>query len=104
MGEKIVRREKPELSGPIGIASVVAKATKNGLQDLVYLVAMISVGIGLFNLFPIPLLDSGHMAFYIWEGITKKPVTQRVMLLSRPLKSLPKSIWRLIILAIEIDG
>ncbi len=79
LGEKIVRREKPELSGPIGIASVVAKATKSGIQDLLYLVALISVGIGLFNFFPIPLLDGGHLVFYLWEGITRKPVTRRVM-------------------------
>lgn len=79
LGEKIVRREKPELSGPIGIASVVAKATKAGFQDLLYLVAMISVGIGLFNFFPIPLLDGGHLMFYLWEGITRRPVTRRVM-------------------------
>jgi regulator of sigma E protease len=79
LGQKIVRREKPDLAGPIGIASVVAKATKSGAKDFLYLIALISVGIGLFNLFPIPLLDGGHLMFYVWEGITRKPVTRKVM-------------------------
>lgn len=79
LGQKIVRREKPDLAGPLGIASVVAKATRSGAKDFLYLIALISVGIGLFNIFPIPLLDGGHLMFYVWEGITRKPVTRKVM-------------------------
>jgi len=79
LGEKIVRREKPDLAGPIGIATVIAKATKSGVENFIFLIALISVGIGLFNLFPIPLLDGGHLAFYLWEGITRRPLTKRVM-------------------------
>jgi regulator of sigma E protease len=79
LGEKIMKREKPELSGPIGIASVVAKAAHSSAQDFWTLIALISVGIGLFNIFPIPMLDGGHLVFYLWEGLTKRPVTQKVM-------------------------
>ncbi len=79
LGHKAAEREKPDLAGPIGIASVVAKATKSGMQDFLYLIALISVGIGLFNLFPIPLLDGGHLMFYLWEGITRRPATRKVM-------------------------
>jgi regulator of sigma E protease len=79
LGEKIVKREKPDLAGPIGIASVVAKAAGADIQDFLYLIALISVGIGLFNLFPIPLLDGGHLMFYLWEGLTRKPLTRRMM-------------------------
>lgn len=79
LGEKIWKREKPDLSGPIGIATVIAKATREGMPYLLFLIGLISVGIGLFNLFPIPLLDGGHLMFYLWEGVTRKPVSKRVM-------------------------
>jgi len=79
LGLKIVRREKPDLAGPISIATVVAKATKAGLKDFLYLIALISVGIGLFNLFPIPMLDGGHAVFFLWEGIFRKPLHRKIM-------------------------
>ncbi len=79
LGNKIVRREKPDLAGPIGIANVVAKATKSGMKDFIYLIALISVGIGLFNLFPIPILDGGHLMFFLWEGIARKPASAKAM-------------------------
>jgi regulator of sigma E protease len=79
LGEKIVKREKPDLAGPLGIANVVVKASKSGLRDFVYLIALLSVGIGLFNLFPIPLLDGGHIVFFLWEGLTKRPASKKVV-------------------------
>jgi regulator of sigma E protease len=79
LAEKIVRRERPELSGPVGIASVVAKAAQSGPTNYLSLIALISVGIGLFNLFPIPMLDGGHMAFYLWEGVFRRPASRRVV-------------------------
>lgn len=79
LGQKIWAREKPDVAGPIGIIHVVAKAAKSGLEDLVYLIAMISCAIGLFNLFPIPLLDGGHLAYYVIEGIRGKPLAQKTM-------------------------
>lgn len=79
LGQKIVKREKPELSGPVGIASVVAKAAKSGWADYFFLISLISVGIGLFNLFPIPMLDGGHLAFYLWEGIARRPAPKKVV-------------------------
>jgi regulator of sigma E protease len=77
--EKISRREKPDLSGPVGIASVVAKAAKSGMADYVLLIALISVGVGLFNLFPIPLLDGGHLFFYLWEGLFRRKPGKRMV-------------------------
>ncbi len=79
LGQKIGAREKPDVAGPIGIIHVVAKATKAGMEDLFYLIAMISVAIGLFNLFPIPLLDGGHLLYYVIEGIRGKPLKQKTM-------------------------
>ncbi|MBK8871359.1 MAG: site-2 protease family protein [Elusimicrobia bacterium] len=75
--DKIVNREKPDLAGPIGIASVISKSTRSGVQDYLFLIALISLGIGLFNLFPIPMLDGGHFMFFLWEGITRRPVSRR---------------------------
>jgi regulator of sigma E protease len=79
IADRIRLHEKVELSGPVGIATVVAKAAKSGPMDYLLLIALISVGVGLFNIFPIPMLDGGHMAFYIWEGIFRKPLNRRVM-------------------------
>jgi regulator of sigma E protease len=77
LGKSILKREKPDVAGPIGIVHVVAKAAKSGLEDLFYLIGMISCAIGLFNLFPIPLLDGGHLAYYVIEGIRGKPLSQK---------------------------
>jgi regulator of sigma E protease len=79
LGQKIVAREKPDVAGPIGITQVIVKAVKTGWEDFFFLIAMISVAIGLFNLFPIPLLDGGHMLYYLIEGITGRPVSEKVM-------------------------
>lgn len=77
--DRLVRREKPELSGPVGIAAVISKSARSGLQDYIFLIAMISLGIGLFNLFPIPMLDGGHLMFYLIEGLVRRPVSRRVV-------------------------
>jgi regulator of sigma E protease len=58
---------------------VIVKAVKQGPEDFLYLIGMISVAIGLFNLFPVPLLDGGHVLYYLVEGIRGKPLSQRVI-------------------------
>ncbi|MCG3203570.1 MAG: Metalloprotease MmpA [Elusimicrobia bacterium] len=79
LGQKIVKREKPDMAGPIGIGQVISKAVKSGWEDYFYLIAMISVAIGLFNLFPIPMLDGGHIFYYLIEGIRGKPLSPKIM-------------------------
>jgi regulator of sigma E protease len=79
LGQKIWAREKPDVAGPIGIIHVVAKAAKSGFEDLFYLIGMISCAIGLFNLFPIPLLDGGHLAYYVIEGLRGRPLSQKTI-------------------------
>ncbi|MFH2201747.1 MAG: M50 family metallopeptidase [Elusimicrobiota bacterium] len=73
--EKIVRRERPDLAGPVGIVQMVSRAAHSGLQDFIFLVGLISVAIGFFNLLPIPLLDGGHATLYLWEGISGRKLT-----------------------------
>lgn len=76
-------RESPnQISGPIGIANTVNDFWGEGLQNIVVLTAILSVSIGLLNLFPIPILDGGHLVFYAYEAIFGKPVNERVQELS----------------------
>jgi len=76
--KSIVTRAKPELelAGPIGIVSVIANVVKEGAQAMVSLIAIISLNLGLFNLFPIPLLDGGHIFLYFLEGLYRKPLNK----------------------------
>lgn len=66
-----------QLSGPIGIATQAKSAASHGFYDLLYLTAFISVSIGLINLFPIPLLDGGHLLYYAFEGVLGRPLDER---------------------------
>ena len=77
--QKIYRRERPDLAGPVGIVQMVSKAAHSGLEDLIFLIALISVAIGFFNLLPIPLLDGGHAVLYAWEGLSKRKLTIKTM-------------------------
>jgi regulator of sigma E protease len=80
VSQKIRRWEPPkELSGPLGIWEMTEKATKEGVSYVVYLMAIISTGLGLFNLFPIPILDGGHIFLYTIEGIIRRPLSPRAM-------------------------
>src|SRR5262249_21011870 len=77
---KIKRMEGPkELSGPLGIAQMVTKATREGVSYVIYLIAIISRGLGFFNLFPIHVFDVGHLLVYTIDGILRRPLSRRVM-------------------------
>jgi len=67
------------LSGPIGIAEVMGDAARSGVESFVMMLAVLSVGIGLMNLFPIPVLDGGHLVFHAYEAITRRPPSDGVM-------------------------
>lgn len=72
------REGTDQLSGVIGVAQVSgAVATNGGFVGLVYLTAALSVSIGLFNLFPVPMLDGGHLLFYLIEGLRGRPLSAR---------------------------
>ena len=79
MGRLVTGRESAEqLSGPIGIMRVSGEvATHLGMGSLIGLVALMSVSIGLLNLFPVPLLDGGHLLFYAIEGLRGRPLSDR---------------------------
>lgn len=73
------REDKCQLGGPVRIADMAGRAAALGFEWLVQLVALLSVGIGILNLFPIPPLDGGHLVFYGVEAATGRPVSERVM-------------------------
>ena len=69
---------KDKLAGPIRIFDVVRDAAKMGFAYLVFIVAVISTSLGFFNLFPIPILDGGHLFFLCIEGVRRRPLPIKV--------------------------
>jgi regulator of sigma E protease len=78
IGGVIVGREAADqLGGPIRIAQISGQVATIGFAALVHLAAVLSVSIGLLNLFPIPLLDGGHLLFYAIEAVRGRPLSER---------------------------
>lgn len=78
LGGVIVGREATDqLGGPIRIAQVSGQVASAGFVALLHLAAVLSVSIGLLNLFPVPLLDGGHLLFYGIEAVRGKPLSER---------------------------
>ena len=71
------REAADQLGGPIRIAQVSGQVASAGFVALIHLTAVLSVSIGLFNLFPIPLLDGGHLLFYGIEAARGRPLSER---------------------------
>jgi regulator of sigma E protease len=71
------REAADQLGGPIRIAQVSGQVASAGFVALIHLTAVLSISIGLLNLFPIPLLDGGHLLFYGIEAIRGRPLSER---------------------------
>ena len=67
-----------ELSGPVGIYTVVGEQAKNGLESILYLIAFLSMNVGVINLLPFPAFDGGRVLFLIIEKITGKAIPTKV--------------------------
>jgi regulator of sigma E protease len=67
------------ISGPIGMAEVMGDAASSGPEVFLGMLAALSLGIGLLNLFPIPVLDGGHLVFHLYEAIAGRAPSERVM-------------------------
>jgi regulator of sigma E protease len=65
------------LSGPLTIADYAGKSAAMGATSFVVFLALISISLGVLNLLPIPVLDGGHLMYYVWELLTGKPVSER---------------------------
>ena len=67
-----------KLGGPVAIFKASSDAAKNGLENVLFFLAMISINIGIFNLIPIPALDGGKIVLNILEAIRRKPLKQEI--------------------------
>ena len=66
------------VSGPIGVTEAMTDAAKSGFDTFLYLVIVITINLGVFNLLPIPALDGGRLLFLLVELITRRPVNKKV--------------------------
>jgi regulator of sigma E protease len=64
------------LTGPVTIADYAGKALERGLLYWIGFLAAVSIGLGVLNLMPVPLLDGGHLMYYLFEGLTGRPVPE----------------------------
>jgi regulator of sigma E protease len=72
------RGDVEQLGGPIKVATVSQQVATLGIVPLINLIALLSLNIGLVNLLPIPMLDGGHLMYYLIEAARRKPLSQRV--------------------------
>ncbi|MEC8299977.1 MAG: RIP metalloprotease RseP [Pseudomonadota bacterium] len=66
------------LSGPITIAGVASDTAANGISSFIFFIALLSISLGVINLLPIPMLDGGHILYYLIEVLRGKPLPERV--------------------------
>ena len=78
LGEMVSgKRGAEELGGPLRIAQLTGQMARSGFDDLIFFMAALSVNLGLINLFPIPLLDGGHLMYFAAEAIRGRPLGPR---------------------------
>jgi regulator of sigma E protease len=77
MGRMVVGQASlKNLSGPLTIADVAGQSVQQGLAYYLGFLALVSVSLGVLNLLPLPMLDGGHLMYYIFEGATGRPVSE----------------------------
>ena len=67
-----------QLGGPVKIAKITGQVAEHGLVPFLSIMAYISISLGMINLFPIPMLDGGHLMFYLFEKILGRPLSQKI--------------------------
>ena len=78
LGEMIVgSRSADELGGPLRIAQMSGEIAQDGIVPVIWFTAVLSINLGLINLFPIPMLDGGHLVLYTIEAARGRPLTER---------------------------
>jgi regulator of sigma E protease len=77
MGKMVIGEASlKNLSGPLTIADYAGKSASLGITSYLVFLALISVSLGVLNLLPLPVLDGGHLMYYLWEGLTGKGVSE----------------------------
>ncbi|MBF0354261.1 MAG: RIP metalloprotease RseP [Alphaproteobacteria bacterium] len=71
------KRDSSDLGGPLRIAKFSGEAAQGGAANFITFIAVLSINLALINLFPIPMLDGGHLLFYAIEGIIRRPLSER---------------------------
>jgi len=66
-------------SGAIGMAETMGDAARNGVETFIGMMAVLSLGVGILNLFPIPVLDGGHLVFHAYEAVMRRPPSDRAL-------------------------
>jgi len=69
-----------ELHGPIGIATAAVQIVQHGLAPLLLFLGFLSINLAVLNFLPIPVLDGGHMVFLLWEAVTRRRPSERVLI------------------------
>jgi len=72
------RGDVQQLSGPVKVAKVSGEVATLGIIALINLMALLSLNIGIFNLLPVPMLDGGHLLYYLIEAVRGRPLSMRV--------------------------
>ena len=78
LGRIITGRERPEVTGPVGIVKETSKAAERGTADYLYMLGLLSAYLGGFNLLPFPALDGGRLLFLAYEGVTRRRPNARI--------------------------
>jgi regulator of sigma E protease len=80
MGRMVIGQASiKNLSGPLTIADYAGKSASMGLTQYLAFLALISVSLGVLNLLPLPVLDGGHLMYYLWEGVTGRSISETWM-------------------------
>lgn len=84
VGQMIVgkRSAVKDIKGPVGMAKMSGQAMEKGINTTLYFIAILSANLGLVNLFPIPVLDGGHLLFYLVQAVTRRPINAKLQELS----------------------
>lgn len=75
--QMFIGKMKVDVTGPIGIAMVTAEAAQQGFENIIMLIAILSISLGLINLMPVPILDGGWILFMLIELVRGKPLSQK---------------------------
>ena len=73
------RRSADEIGGPIKIAQIAGQQARLGWDDYVVLLALLSINLGFINLLPVPMLDGGHLFFYVIEAVRRRPLSAEAL-------------------------
>lgn len=72
----LVHKKHLDLAGPVGLTQVISKTSRVGWESFFFLIGLLSLSVGFMNLLPVPLLDGGHMAICLWEGLSGRKLSR----------------------------